>query len=118
MLCHRWPTPPFKGYLGTFSGPVITGHDPPETLVQESYNWTLRLAQQAKLGEAAVTVRRSEFISVHGGGRSIDPISGHQMEMSITLCYVLPTTTWGKTHSFVSLSFLSPSLPPYLHSPI
>ena len=118
-LCHRWPTPPFKGYLGTFSGPAISGHDPPATLVQESYNWTQRLAQQAKLRDAAsgVAVRRTEFISVHGGGRAVDPISGHQMEMGITLCYVLPTTTSGKNIQVPS-SPLSLFLPLFLPPPL
>ena len=97
IKCLRWPTPPFKGYLGTFSGPAISGQDPQDTLVEKMYNWTRRLGQQAKLGEdvEGVRVRRAEFISVHGGGERSDPLSGNEVDMGITLCYVLPTTTRG-----------------------
>lgn len=66
--------------------------------MQKTYNWTRRLGQQAKLGEdvKGVRVRRAEFISVHGGGeRTSDPLSGNEVDMGITLCYVLPTTTRG-----------------------
>ena len=66
--------------------------------MQKTYNWTKRLGQQAKLREdvEGVKVRRAEFISVHGGGeRSSDPLSGNEVDMGITLCYVLPTTTRG-----------------------
>ena len=99
----RWPTPPFKDYLGAFSGPAIRGKDPPFTLVEEASNWTRRLAQQARLGEdpRGVSVRRAEFLSVHGGGGGgggrdvVDPLTGKELTPEITLCYVLPTTTRG-----------------------
>ena len=67
--------------------------------MRETYNWTRRLTQQATVGEDAkgVSVRRAEFISIHGGGRNtVDAVSGHQLDIGITLCYVLPTTTRGK----------------------
>ena len=70
------------------------------TLKQETVNWTGRLAQKAQLGDDAprVSVRRAEFISVHGGGGSenqVDPLTGKEIDMGLTLCYVLPTTTRG-----------------------
>lgn len=76
--------------------------------MQKTYNWTKRLGQQAKLGEdvEGVSVRRAEFISVHGGGeRTSDPLSGNEVDMGITLCYVLPTTTRGKEKRNVSLHY-------------
>ena len=94
----RWPTAPFKGYLGAFSGPAISGQDPSTTLIQETAKWTQRLAQQAHLGEDApgVTARRAEFLSVHGGGRdTVDPLTGHEVDTGITLCHVLLTTNRG-----------------------
>ena len=95
---RRWPAAPFKGYLGAFSGPVISGQDPSTTLIRETANWMQRLTQQAHLGEDApgVIARRAEFLSVHGGGRdTVDPLSGHELDMGITLCHVLPTTNRG-----------------------
>ncbi|CAI8012074.1 Krev interaction trapped protein 1 [Geodia barretti] len=95
ILLRTWPTAPFKGYLGAFSGPAISGQDPSTTLIQETAKWTQRLAQQANLGEDApgVTARRAEFLSVHGGGRdTVDPLTGHEVDTGITLCHVLLTT--------------------------
>lgn len=115
LLYHRWPTGPFKGYLGALSGPVNPGQDPSTTVAQETANWMRRLARQAKLGEdvPGVSVRRAEFLSVHGGGRNAaDPLTGQELDMGITLCYVLPTTTRGICDRFISTSKYCHSLLP------
>ena len=44
ILLRRWPSDPFKSYLGAFSGPTIPGDAPEETLLRESRNWTAKLA--------------------------------------------------------------------------
>ena len=31
------------------------------------------------------------FLSVHGGGTQVDPVSGKSQDLGVTLCYVVPT---------------------------
>ena len=46
ILLRRWPSEPFKSYLGAFSGPAIPEESPEETLLRESQKWTAKLAGQ------------------------------------------------------------------------
>ena len=46
VLLRRWPSEPFKSYLGAFSGPAIQGDAPEETLLRESQKWTAKLASE------------------------------------------------------------------------
>ena len=46
VLLRRWPSEPFLLHLGAFSGPVIDGEDPQDTLLRESQSWTINLASK------------------------------------------------------------------------
>ncbi len=44
VLLRMWGSAPFAEHLGAFSGPVIAGEDPEETLLKKSSDWTINLA--------------------------------------------------------------------------
>lgn len=46
MLLRTWGSEPFPRHLGAFSGPVIAGEDPQETLLTKSNSWTKDLASK------------------------------------------------------------------------
>lgn len=46
VLLRRWPSEPFILHLGAFSGPIIAGEDPRDTLLRESGKWTIHLASE------------------------------------------------------------------------
>ena len=71
--------------------------DPEETLLVESGAWCRKLAKKADLaGGEGIRGRRAVFLSVHGGGRQIDPVSGNPLELGVFLCYVIPVTHSGE----------------------
>ena len=46
VLLRMWGSEPFTRHLGAFSGPVIAGEDPEETLLNKSSDWTNNLASE------------------------------------------------------------------------
>ena len=46
VLLRMWGSEPFPRHLGAFSGPVIAGEDPQETLLTKSIGWTKDLASK------------------------------------------------------------------------
>lgn len=46
VLLRLWGSEPFPHHLGAFSGPLITGEDPQETLLKKSNDWTKDLASK------------------------------------------------------------------------
>ena len=46
VLLRVWGSEPFPGHLGAFSGPMIVGEDPEETLLTKSCDWTKNLASE------------------------------------------------------------------------
>ena len=97
VLLRSWPTEPFLHHLGAFSGPVITGEDPVQTLLDRSQSWTVNLATKAGVtGVPGMQGRRAVFLSVHGGGRQVAPLSGKPLELGVIMCYVVPVTHSGK----------------------
>ena len=97
VLLRSWPTEPFLHHLGAFSGPVITGEDPAQTLLHRSQSWTVNLATKVGVtGVPGMQGRRAVFLSVHGGGRQVDPLSGKPLELGVIMCYVVPVTHSGE----------------------
>ena len=98
ILLRKWPAEPFLNHLGAFSGPVIAGQDPEQTLLQESKAWSERLAAKAGImgAPAGIRGRRAVFLSVHGGGRKVDPVSNKMLELGMLMCYVIPLTHSGE----------------------
>ena len=97
ILLRRWPSEPFLLHLGAFSGPVIEGQDPEQTLLRESQAWTVNLAGKAGIVDApGMQGRRTVFLSVHGGGKQVDPLSGKPLELGVVMCYVVPVTHSGE----------------------
>ena len=109
VLLRSWPTEPFLHHLGAFSGPVITGEDPVQTLLDRSQSWTVNLATKVGVtGVAGMQGRRAVFLSVHGGGRQVDPLSGKPLELGVIMCYVVPVTHSGKqvnTAPYIDMSW-------------
>ena len=97
ILLRRWPSEPFLLHLGAFSGPVLAGQDPEQTLLHESQAWTVNLAGKAGIVDApGMQGRRTVFLSVHGGGKQVDPLSGKPLELGVFMCYVVPVTHSGE----------------------
>lgn len=46
VLLRYWGSEPYSLHLGGFSGPMIAGEDPEETLLTRSSDWTKNLASQ------------------------------------------------------------------------
>lgn len=98
VLLRTWPSEPFTSHLGAFSGPMIAGQDPEETLLRESMGWTRKLAEKAGLSPGrGVQGRRAVFLSVHGGGKQVDPVSRKTLELGVFICYVVPLTHNGES---------------------
>lgn len=47
VLLRAWGSEPFSRHLGAFSGPIIAGEDPEETLLTKSKDWTKNLASMS-----------------------------------------------------------------------
>ncbi len=98
VLLRTWPSEPFAGYLGAFSGPVVAGSAPEETLLRESQGWTRKLGEKAGLaGVQGIHGRRAVFLSAHGGGSQVDAVSGKTLELGVFVCYVVPLTHRGES---------------------
>ena len=108
VLLRSWPTEPFLHHLGAFSEPVITGEDPVQTLLHRSQSWTVNLATKVGVtGVPGMQGRRAVFLSVHGGGRQVDPLSGKPLELGVIMCYVVPVTHSGEQVSMAPWICLS-----------
>lgn len=109
VLLRLWGSEPFPHHLGAFSGPLITGEDPQETLLKKSNDWTKDLANKAEISNyKPMKSHKALFLSMHGGEESKDPISGISTSIGIVLCYVLPIK-----QNDSSLISLLPDLPNY-----
>ena len=47
VLLRPWLAEPFLKHLAVFSGPILADEDPGETLLQQSYNWSKKLAENS-----------------------------------------------------------------------
>lgn len=66
VLLRFWGSEPFPRHLGAFSGPMIAGEDPEETLLSKSSQWTNDLASTLHIHNATA-VEWQKFVMALGG---------------------------------------------------
>ena len=119
VLLRRWTTEGhFLLHLAAFSGPAVDGEDPELTLLKESKNWSINLANKAGLTNVkgldgktrlrssllqlgshmhvCTAGRRAVFLSVHNGTRREDYFTKKPLDSGVFLCYVVPVTHSGE----------------------